>query len=248
MSSILTVICIIGLIIPFSILNIFLYSISKKISFHFSNVVVKYCSSILFALLSTYKKFKCIKYSDYKDALPSQFLVISNHQSLLDIPLFFEFFREKKVRFVAKEELGRYVPIISEVLRSQEHALIPRNGSPSAMMKVLDSFAQRVIERHWIPIIFPEGTRSKNGQVGNFYAAGFRRMLNKAPMPVVVCALEGGYKFSTLGAFLRKMENGAFQIKILKIYNPPTTKEEQIAILNEGKQLIEKQLEEWRSI
>lgn len=247
MTSILTIACIIVLLIPFGVLNVFLYPISKKLSAMLSTVMVSYCSRNLFSLLSVYKKFKCIKYLCNYYNLPKQFLIISNHQSILDIPLLFEFFKPRTMRFVAKEELGRHVPVVSEMLRSHEHALMPRSGSPSVMMRVLDNFAQRVIDRKWIPVIFPEGTRSRDGSVGKFYAAGFRRILDKAPMPVAVVALDGGYKFSTLGAFLSKMEGGAFRVKILKIYDTPSSKAEQVAILEEGRQLIEDQLHKWRS-
>lgn len=246
MTSILTIACILTVLLPFGILNIFIYPISRKLSSKLSSVMVSYCSSNLFSLLSVYKKFKCIKYKENMANLPEQFLVLSNHQSILDIPLIFEFFSQKTVRFVAKEELGRHVPVVSEMLRSHEHALMPRSGSPSAMMKVLDSFARKIVERNWIPVVFPEGTRSRDGAVGKFYAAGFRRMMDKAPLPVVVVALDGGYKFSTLGAFLSKMEGGSFKIKIVKIYDTPKTKVEQVAVLEDGKKLIEQQLAYWR--
>jgi len=246
MTSILTIACIITLLIPFAVLNIIFYPISKKLSAKFSTIIVKYCSSNLFSLLNVYKKFKCIKYRDNTENLPEQFLIICNHQSILDIPLLFEFFSHKILRFVAKEELGRHVPVVSEMLRSHEHALMPRSGSPAVMMRVLDRFAQRVIEKGWIPVVFPEGTRSRDGKVGKFYAAGFRRILDKAPMPVLVVALDGGYKFSTLGAFLSKMEDGAFRIKVLKVYDKPLSKAEQVFILEEGKMLIEQQLSQWR--
>lgn len=247
MTSILTIACIIVLLVPFGVLNILMYPISKRVSAKFSTFLTDYCSSNLFSLLSVYKKFRCIKYRDNTKNLPDQFLIICNHQSILDIPLLSQFFKERLLRFVAKEELQRHVPVVSEILRSQEHALMPRSGSPSSMMKVLDSFSHRVIERGWIPVVFPEGTRSRDGSVGKFYAAGFRRILDKAPMPVVVIALDGGYKFATLGAFLRKMEDGAFRVKVLKVYDTPRTKTEQIRILDEGKILIEEQLSAWRS-
>ncbi len=247
MTSILTVLCIIVILTPFAIANILLYPINKKLSAKLSTVMVRYCSSNLFSLLNVYKKFKCIKYNNFTNDLPDQFMVISNHQSILDIPLIFEFFRNKTVRFIAKEELGRHVPVVSEMLRAHEHALIPRSGTPSAMMSVIDTFARRVMERKWIPVLFPEGTRSRDGSVGKFYAAGFRRMIDKAPLPVVVMALDGGCKFSTLGSFISKMDNGAFRIKILHIYEAPVSKAQQILILEDGKQRIEQQLYEWRS-
>ncbi|AEE17251.1 lysophospholipid acyltransferase family protein [Treponema brennaborense] len=230
-----------------AILNIFAYPISRKLSVKISDYIVRVCAPRLFSILSTYKNFKFCGDKNLKSELPEQFLIVSNHQSLLDIPLYMRFLRDKKLRFVAKAELGRHVPLVSEMLRAHEHAMIPRTGSPSVAMKTLDSFAERVVARAQIPVIFPEGTRSRDGNLGSFYAAGFRRLLDRAPMPVAVCALDGGYKVSTLDGIMRKLHNGLYHVKILKIYPAPTSKQEQMRILEESKVLIQRQLDEWRA-
>jgi 1-acyl-sn-glycerol-3-phosphate acyltransferase len=65
-------------------------------------------------------------------------------------------------------------------------------------------------------------------------------------MPVAVCAVEGGYKISTLTGIFRNLRNGTYRIKIIKIFPTPNSKQEQIAILEEGKALIQTQIDEWR--
>lgn len=231
-----------------ALLAIFTYPVSKKLCIKVADYVVKTCAPRLFAILSTYKNCKFKGYDNLKDELPDQFLIMSNHQSLLDIPLFMRFLPNKNLRFVAKEELGRHVPMISEMLRVHEHALIPRHGSPAVAMKTLDKFAKRVMERKQIPIIFPEGTRSRDGNLRTFYAAGFRRILDTAKLPVVVCALDGGWNISTLEGIARNLKDGTYRVKILKIYPAPENKQEQVHILEEGKQLIQAQLDEWRAL
>lgn len=248
MGNIITVCCFILAIGFPALLAILTYPISKKLCIKVSDYVVRVCAPRLFAILSVYKNFKFKGEKHLKDQLPEQFLIMSNHQSLLDIPLFMKFLPERNLRFVAKAELGRHVPMISEMLRVHEHALIPRKGSPSVAMKTLDAFAERVLQRGQIPVIFPEGTRSRDGNLGTFYAAGFRRILDRAAMPVAVCALDGGYKIATLDGIARYLKNGTYRVKILKIYPAPTSKKEQIQILEEGKALIQAQLDEWRSI
>jgi 1-acyl-sn-glycerol-3-phosphate acyltransferase len=66
------------------------------------------------------------------------------------------------------------------------------------------------------------------------------------PLPVAVCALDGGYRIATLDGIFRNLRNGYYRIKILKIYPAPQSKEEQMHILEEGKALIQAQLDEWR--
>jgi 1-acyl-sn-glycerol-3-phosphate acyltransferase len=95
-------------------------------------------------------------------------------------------------------------------------------------------------------VIFPEGTRSRDGSLGTFAAAGFRRIIGRQPMPVAVCAVEGGYKLATLEGIFRNLRNGIYRVKVLKVFPAPNSKQEQITILEEGKALIQAQLDTWR--
>ena len=63
----------------------------------------------MFSILKVYKNFKLSYSTENFDKLPKQFLVISNHQSLFDIPIFMTFFKDFDVRFVAKDYLVRQV-------------------------------------------------------------------------------------------------------------------------------------------
>ena len=113
-------------------------------------------------------------------------------------------------------------------------------------MKELDKFGKRVVERKQIPVLFPEGTRSKDGSLGQFYAAGFRRLTGVAHLPVAVCALEGGWKINNLKNIFTNLSNGSYHVKVLKVYPAPETKEDQVKILEEAKVMIQEQLDIWR--
>jgi len=45
--------------------------------------------------------------------LPERFLLVCNHQSLVDIPVLIDLFPRRMLRFVAKRELGRGFPFVS---------------------------------------------------------------------------------------------------------------------------------------
>lgn len=201
----------------------------------------------LFALFSSGLGFRFAGEGNLLSELPRQYLIMSNHQSLLDIPLFMRFLDANRLRFVAKEELARHIPLVSTMLKANQHCLVKRSGSPSRAMRAMDIFAERAVEHDWIPVIFPEGTRSVDGTLGTFHAAGFRRLLDKAPMPVAVCAVEGGWKISTLVGMAKNLSGGRYRVKVLKIYPAPANKAEQLLILEEGKELIARQLAEWRA-
>lgn len=227
-------------------LNIIFYPFSKKMGLKVSSYIQKRVAPMMFAILAKYKKFNFIGEIAEGVQVPDQFLVLSNHQSLFDIPVYMNFLRDKSLRFVAKAELARHVPLVSEMLRIEEHCIVPRSGSPSVSMKVLDDFGKRVIERNQIPILFPEGTRSRDGNLGKFYSAGFRRLSDIANLPVAVCALDGGYQIGNLTRIMANLNHGCYRVKILAVFPCPHGKNEQQELLKKAKEMIQAQIEEWR--
>ena len=248
MFSFLTIVCLVGMILPASIANIICYPISKKISVKISDYIVRVLAPRLFAVLRVYSNYRCWCYKETKKDLPEQFLIISNHQSLFDIPLFMKFFYEKSVRFVAKDTLGRHIPLVSEMLRAHEHCLIPRKAKPMDAMRYMESFGKRCVERNQIPIIFPEGSRTKDGNVGKFYSAGFRKLAESTGLPIVVCAIDGGYELRDLKKIMINLRHGCCRVAALKVYDCPKTKEDCNKILDESRVLIQNKIEQWRTI
>ena len=248
MSSFLTLVCLFSMVIPASIANIFAYPVSRKLSVRISNYIVRVLAPRLFTILRKYRKFNFWGYDDKKNELPEDFIIISNHQSLLDIPVFMKYFPDKEVRFIAKDALGRHVPLVSEMLRAQEHCLIPRKAKPMEAMRYISDFGKRVIERKQIPILFPEGSRTRDGNVGKFFSAGFRQLTESTGLPVVVCALDGGWKLRDLRKLMTNLKHGCYRVKILRVYEPPKTKEECNKILEESKLLMQQQIEYWRQL
>ncbi len=225
----------------------FVYTFSRKAALKLNTeVIAKKVPHLMFACLKQYAGFKFE--GDYSniDDLPEQYLVISNHQSVLDIVVHMKYYNASKLRFIAKQELENHVPLVSLMLKSASHCMVKRKGSPSQAMKAVDKFAKHVKANDLIPAIFPEGTRSTTGELGTFHAAGFRRFLNTAPMPVAVFALDGGWEISSVTKIAKNLRGGAYKIKLLKVYDAPTNKNEQIQILTEAKELIQAQLDEWR--
>ncbi|MGN0730037.1 lysophospholipid acyltransferase family protein [Treponema sp.] len=223
------------------------YPFSKRAALFWSDYITCHCARVVFALLGFYRKFRLLEDKKSLENLPPQFVVISNHQSLFDIVVYLRFFGGKKARFVAKDTLG-CVPMVGKMLKSQGHCMIPRHGSPSVAMLSIDSFSGRVLSGGKTPIIFPEGTRTRDGNVGQFYAAGFRRLVEGTSLPVAVCALDGGWQISRLDSLFKNLHRGSYRVKVLKVFPFPSTKDEQKNVLEEARELIKNQLDEWRKL
>jgi len=248
MVLILTAACLSVNLLISAIINRIAYTISSNLSMRYNRYLTTTLASRVFSLSAAYLNFKVKAERHLVDRLPDQYLIMSNHQSLMDIPLYMRFLDGPRLKFVAKAELGKGIPLISLVLRRNGHCLVKRTGSPTQAMQALDRFALEVKKNNWIPVIFPEGTRSIDGSLGTFHAAGFRRFLDRAPMPVAVCAIDGGWRVGTLDDIRQNMRSGSYRVKVLKIYPAPESKAEQVAILEEGKVLIEAQLAAWRAL
>ena len=241
-------ITLVGLLTPASLGLVIFYPFSPKICRKISDYIVSVCSRRLFRIMRVYKKFRLSFSAQNFESLPPQFIVLSNHQSLLDIPIFMNFFPDRDVRFVAKDALGKsWIPLVGPMLKSHGHCFIPRKGGTSFVMHRIDSFARRCLANKWIPIIFPEGTRSKDGSLGKFYSAGFRRISDSTKLPVAICVVDDGYKINDIMHVMENMHNINYRAKLLKVCPPPATKEDQMELLDKARALMQEQLDKWRS-
>jgi len=113
------------------------------------------------------------------------YVFISNHQSIYDIPVIFASL-PFQLRIIAKESLGNF-PFLGWHLRRAGHLLVDRSSPDRA--GILKRW-RRLVDDHLSLIIFPEGTRSRDGQVSKFKAGSFMLALD-AGLTVVPLSISG---------------------------------------------------------
>jgi len=180
----------------------------------------------------------------FTGALPRVFMVVSNHQSLADIPAIATVFPRHGVRFVAKRELGRGIPYVSQSLRLGESALVSRTKDFGQGQQALRRLAA-LSEEGICPVIFPEGTRSRSGRVQDFYAGAVRVVLERHPIPVLSVAVDGGRRIATITRVLLHLRGTTFRVKPLTLHPAPRGKKEIIGLLEKVKEEITGQVERW---
>ena len=176
--------------------------------------------------------------------LPRVFMVVSNHQSLADIPAVAQTLPRHGVRFVAKRELGRGILYVSRNLRWGGSALVSRTRDFSEGQQELRRFSD-LSEEGICPVVFPEGTRSRSGKVQEFYNGAVRVVLERHPMPVLSVALDGGHAIATITRLLLRLGGTTFRVKPLTLYPAPHGKREIIELLGRIRTEISAQVEEW---
>lgn len=138
-----------------------------------------------------------------KQKLPENttLIFVSNHQGMFDIPPIIWAFRKYHPKFVSKIELGKGIPSISFNLRHGGAALIDRKDPKQAITTLVD-FAKKINKNTWSAVIFPEGTRSRNGQPKNFATNGLKVLAkyNKEGF-VVPLTINNSWKVFKYGKF-----------------------------------------------
>jgi len=129
-------------------------------------------------------------------------LFVSNHQSNFDIPIFIGFVPRDK-GFIAKYELSK-VPLFSMWMRYLGCVFINRNDARQSLA-MLSAAAERLKQGHSL-VIFPEGTRSKDGTLGNFKSGSLKIALN-ANVPIVPVTINGSMNIMPKGTSFIKSAN-----------------------------------------
>jgi 1-acyl-sn-glycerol-3-phosphate acyltransferase len=128
-------------------------------------------------------------------------IIVANHQSLHDITTIIWFLRKTHPKFISKIELGKGIPSVSYNLRRGGSVLIDRKDPKQALPEI-KKVAELINSNNYAVVIFPEGTRSKNGLPKPFASSGLKMLYKFAPdayfLPITI---NNSWKMSKYGDF-----------------------------------------------
>ena len=164
----------------------------------------KKCVDILnfFLVSSFYAAGVRVSYKNaYNLPLNRSIIFVANHQSMFDIPPLIWFLRKYHAKFISKIELTRGIPSVSFNLLHGGGANIDRKDPKQSITELL-KFGRRMKDNTWSAVIFPEGTRSKTGELKPFNTGGVATLLKKAPDALVVpIAIDNSWKVVRYGKY-----------------------------------------------
>jgi 1-acyl-sn-glycerol-3-phosphate acyltransferase len=173
------------------------------------------------------------------------YIIVSNHQSLFDIPIFGGLLFSNYPKYVAKRELGRWLPSVSFNLSHGGNAIIDRDD-PVQARNAIRELGEAAERRNVAVVIFPEGTRSRDGRLKTFRTGGLTELLTAAPnLPVVPTTIDGAWKL-----LRHKLFPVPFGTTVRVRFSEPmerVTGENPKELLQRARVVIEGTLDEWRA-
>ena len=125
------------------------------------------------------------------------YIVMANHASMIDIWAVF-LAVPVSLRFIAKKQLGA-IPLFGWAMRAGRFIFIDRQNAASARRSIAE--ASRRIGAGQSVVIFPEGTRTRDGRLMAFKKGGFHLALESGA-EIVPVAIHGSRALMPRGAAL----------------------------------------------
>jgi len=172
--------------------NVFGYEAHKK-----SVDALQFCLMCCGVILGT--RFSFI--NPHKIDTNQPLIIVANHQSLHDIYPITWYMRKHHPKFISKIELGKGIPSVSYNLRHGGAALIDRKN-PRQSLPAIMKFGEYIEKNKRSAVIFPEGTRSKNGVPKEFQTKGLEMLFKKIPSALIVpVSINNSWKTLRYGKF-----------------------------------------------
>lgn len=150
-----------------------------------------------------------LKVTGKENADPRQSYVVTvNHQSMLDIPLMYVLPRIN-FKWVAKKGVYKW-PLFGVVLLLHGDITVDDKGGSLKNTRAFMLKGMKRLRRGTSVVIFPEGTRSRDGEIHNFKEGAFL-LAKEAGVAVLPCVIDGAKTFAKGW----KVQRNTFHVSIM---------------------------------
>ena len=200
--ALLIILTLITIATPFALIFVALFDKEKKIYQYATKIFIR-----LFFLLNFINIKNKIDYNDVlKSKIGEKRIYVLNHQSLLDGLIIF--LMPGNVKFMANEMYAK-IPIFGLGVSFTGNIAVKRGEDSGYLNQYYQ--AGEIIDNGYPLVIFPEGTRNREGKIGKFYNSAFMLAIEKKAdiVPVVLKT----WNVLKPGEFI--VRNNDFRVKFL---------------------------------
>ena len=164
---------------------------------------------------------------------PEPCIVVMNHQSVLDIPVGVWLMRGPAPLIPTRDRYMRGVPGISPLARLCEFPSVSQKRALArAELQALAAAADKVARGERSFLIFPEGHRTRDGNIGRFMRSGLRIVLSRARRPVYCVVVDGAAHSRTVAEGMTRFAGSDVRVTVLGPFHPPLPDGEDAAALD----------------
>jgi 1-acyl-sn-glycerol-3-phosphate acyltransferase len=159
---------------------------------------------------------------DTHPRIPSQpgVLVVMNHQSLLDIPLVVRALEGSYPRIVTRRRYTRGIPLISHMVRLYQYPLVDPQATAKGQVEALRLAA---LTGDSPIVIYPEGSRSRTGEMGPWKRPGLRALLAARQWQVYLMVGDGLWRSRSVPDFMRDISSADIRVKTIGPFESPSS-------------------------
>ncbi|HEX6791024.1 MAG TPA: lysophospholipid acyltransferase family protein [Candidatus Krumholzibacteria bacterium] len=155
---------------------------------------------------------------DVRASIPSGpgVLMVMNHQSIVDIPVAASCVAGGYPRMVARARYGRGIPLVSYMISLYGHILVQpgRTGRQE-----LDALAETARASTLPILIYPEGHRTRDGEILPWKRAGLDTFLSARDWKVYVMVVDGLWTVGRLGDFVRNLSGVRCRLELAGVFD-----------------------------
>ncbi len=147
----------------------------------------------------------------------SKTLILMNHQSLLDIPLVIRCIQNGYPLIVTRERYSRGIPLISKFVNLYDFPTVnPESRRKDGVKKFIRASASKN------PVVlFPEGTRSRTGDLLSFKTGALKVLFDKRRWNVYLIAADGAWPYTTFKDIASLKGRIRWKMKLLGPFDSP---------------------------
>jgi 1-acyl-sn-glycerol-3-phosphate acyltransferase len=139
-------------------------------------------------------------------------LLVMNHQSLIDIPAAVTCLTSGYPRMVSRARYGRGIPLVSYMISLYGHILV----QPGRMGRSeLDALAETARTSTLPILIYPEGHRTRDGEIRPWKRGGLDTFLSARDWEVYVLVVDGLWRVAHLTDFLRDLSHVRCRVEVV---------------------------------
>ncbi|HKC12983.1 MAG TPA: lysophospholipid acyltransferase family protein [Vicinamibacteria bacterium] len=157
---------------------------------------------------------------------PGSCVVVMNHQSVLDIPIAYALVRRPYPLIPTRARYRYGMPAVSPLIRLGRLPLVRQEpGSARGDVKSMQAAAERVARGEHSLLIFAEGHRTRDGEIGPFMRTGLKVVLARAHRPVYCVVEDGLWHVRTFADVCLRFADSSAEVVVLGPFEPPAAAE-----------------------